>query len=172
MENILDKLSSYSILNNLLQGGIFCYLMDFLFKINLLKDDAIMNICIFYFIGMIMSRIGSIVIEPLLKKVKFVIFADYKDYIIASEKDFDIKILSETNNLYRSILGLLFVLLIVKLYLILVEQCNYLNKIFPTIFIVFLFILFAFSYRKQTKYIKRRVEKVKDERGVVADEHS
>lgn len=48
MENILDKLSSYNILNNLLPGGVFCYLMDFLFKINLLKDDAIMNLCIFY----------------------------------------------------------------------------------------------------------------------------
>ena len=53
-----------------------------------------------------------------------------------------------------------------------VEQCNCLNKIFPTIFIIFLGILFAFSYRKQTKYIKSRVEKVKEEREVTADEHS
>ena len=121
---------------------------------------------------MIMSRIGSIVIEPLFKKIGFIIFADYKDYIVASKKDFEIKVLSETNNLYRSILGLLFTLLIVKLYLSMVEQCNCLNKIFPTIFIIFLGILFAFSYRKQTKYIKSRVEKVKEEREVKADEHS
>ena len=172
MENILDKLSSYNILNNLLPGAVFCYLMDFLFKINLLTDDAIMNLCIVYFIGMIISRIGSIVIEPLFKKMGFIIFADYKDYVVASKKDFDIKVLSETNNLYRSILGLLFSLLIVKLYLIIIEQCSCLNKIFPTIFIILLFILFAFSYRKQTKYIKSRVEKVKGEREAVADEHS
>ena len=131
-----------------------------------------MNLCIFYFLGMIISRIGSIIIEPLFKRIKFIVFADYEDYIIASKEDTEIKILSETNNLYRSILGLSFVLLIIDLYLIIRTQCNYLNTVYSIIFIIFIFILFAFSYQKQTRRIKQRVDKIKNERGVLENERS
>lgn len=164
IENILDKLSSYNILNNLLPGTIFCYLMDYLLKINLFKKDVIVNLCLFYFLGMIVSRIGSVIVEPLLKKCKFVVFANYEDYIYASKEDSKIEILSETNNLYRSILGLSLALLIVKLYLIIIKKYSYLNTFSPIIIIISIFILFAFAYKKQTKYIKQRIEKSKNER--------
>lgn len=146
--------------------------MDFLLKINLFKEDVIVNLCLFYFLGMIVSRIGSVIVEPLLKKCKFIVFANYEDYIYASKEDSKIEILSETNNLYRSILGLSLTLLIVKLYLIIIKQYSYLNTFSPIIIIISIFILFAFAYKKQTKCIKQRVEKLKNERGVLENEHS
>ena len=121
---------------------------------------------------MIVSRIGSVIVEPLLKKCKFVVFANYEDYIYASKEDTMIEILSETNNLYRSILGLALTLLIVKLYLIIIKRYSYLNTFSPIIIIISIFVLFAFAYKKQTKYIKQRVEKSKNERKILENEHS
>lgn len=160
MENFLDKLSSYNLLNNLFPGTIFCYLMNMLLEINLLNEDFIVNIFLFYFIGMIVSRIGSVVVEPTLKKIKFIIFADYSKYVTASRQDPKIDILSETNNTYRSILGVCITLLICKLYLYLINKIDFLIDYSAIIIIISIFILFAFAYRKQTSYIKRRVEKI------------
>lgn len=160
MEKILDKLSSYNLLNNLFPGTIFCYLMNILIGINLLNEDFIVNIFLFYFVGMIVSRIGSVVVEPILRKFKFIIFADYSKYVIASRQDPKIDILSETNNTYRSILGVCITLLICKLYLYLINKITILKDYSSIIIIISIFILFAFAYRKQTSYIKRRVEKI------------
>lgn len=65
-----------------------------------------------YFIGMVISRIGSIFVEDTLKKIKikgkpYLVFADYKQYTTASEANPFIATLSETNNTYRTTISLL-----------------------------------------------------------------
>jgi hypothetical protein len=109
-----------------------------------------------YFLGLVISRVSSIIIEPLLKKIKFVKFAEYKDFVLASESDKKIELLSESNNMYRVFISLFFVLIIIILYEI------FLQDIFVgyTSYIVMigLLILFLFSYRKQTSYITQRIE--------------
>lgn len=164
MEKFLEKLSSYNILNNLLPGTIFCYLTEILFNVNLIKDGIVLNIFIFYFYGIICSRIGSIIVEPLLKKIKikdyqFIEFAKYNDFIDASKKDLKIEILSETNNTYRSILGVCVTLFITTIYTIILEKFKFLKNFSSFIIIFAIFILFVFAYKKQVKYIKDRVIK-------------
>ena len=56
MEKFIEKLSSYNLLNNMLPGVIFCYLIELLFNVNLIKDDVVSNIFIYYFCGMICSK--------------------------------------------------------------------------------------------------------------------
>lgn len=164
MEKFIEKLSSYNILNNMLPGAIFCYLIELLFNINLIKDDIISNIFIYYFCGMICSRTGSIIVEYVLKKIKignyhFIKFVKYDDFLDASKKDPKIEILSETNNTYRSILGVCVVLLITKFYIIILEKLEFLKNFSEYIIIIAIFVLFVLSYKKQTKYITDRVRK-------------
>ncbi|MGU8980064.1 hypothetical protein ACV3WG_15640, partial [Clostridium perfringens] len=99
-----------------------------------------------------------ILIEPLLKKIKFVEFVDYKLFLEASKVDSKISILSETNNMYRTFIALFTLLLIVKLYEYLSIKFVFLNKYLVVIVIILLLILFIVSYRKQVNYIKKRVE--------------
>ena len=105
MTNILEKISSYNILNNILPGVVFIFLWDRLFpqaQFDLNKDGYLENVFIYYFIGMIISRIGSVVIEDIYRKTKFVIYSDDKDYAKAEKLDNKLPILVETNNLYRT----------------------------------------------------------------------
>ena len=87
MENLLkqvfDKISSYNIFNNLYPGIIFCYILKFMFSKIVFTDNWYENLIICYFIGMILNRIGSAVIYPIMKKFK------YKNVPILNEATYD-----------------------------------------------------------------------------------
>jgi len=160
MDKLLEKLTSYNLFNYLLPGIIFSVLLEKITNYSIIQKDIMIEAFLAYFIGLIISRVSSIVIEPVLKKIKFVKFADYKDFVLASESDKKIELLSELNNMYRVFISLFFILIIIVLYEkflqdILVGYTNY-------IAIIGLLILFLFSYKKQTSYITKRIEIFKD----------
>ncbi|EOR19978.1 hypothetical protein A500_19239 [Clostridium sartagoforme AAU1] len=158
MEKFFEQLTSYNILNNLLPGAIFCYLLKYSMNITLLDSDLIGNLFFYYFCGMVISRVGSVIIEPVLKKVKYVKFAEYKDFVKASKKDSKIEVLSESNNMYRTFIALFTILIITKIYYNLSQKFIILNSIWKVLILVILLILFLMSYRKQVNYIKKRVD--------------
>jgi len=162
MQDLIEKLSSYNIFNYLLPGVVFVAVSKSLTKYDFVQEDIVIGVFLYYFIGLVISRIGSIVIEPTLKWVKFVKFSDYRDYIDASNKDKLIEVLSEANNMYRTFLSLFVSLTCLKIYEILSTRIAFLNNLSSEIAIVGLLSLFAFSYRKQTSYITRRVASAKD----------
>ncbi len=162
MNELLNKLSEYHFVQSLVPGMIFTYCSKMFYEINFLTDKPIYDFCVILIIGLIISRIGSIIVEPLLKKIKILNFCKYSNYIEASQKDSIIKNLSETNNLYRVIIATFLVLLVEKLYIFLAEKFTWLNDWFYLIISVLLIVLFIFSYRKQTNYIKQRVDKALD----------
>ena len=163
MEKIIEKMDSYNIFNYLLPGAIFDYMFEILFHMKLVQGNIVENLFVYYFMVMILSRIGSIIIGPICKKIKWVKFADYGDFIKASEKDDMVKLLSEVNNTYRTLLSGGIVLIVFKIYFFIVEKLSISNDINKIIAIVFIVVLFALSYRKQTKYVANRVKKVNEE---------
>lgn len=158
MDKLLEKWSSYNLLNNLIPGSVFCFLLQSICSIDILSDSVVENLFIYYFVGMILSRVGSIVIEPIAKKVKLVSYADYNDYILASKVDPKIDILLETNNLYRTIAACGLLIICVKIYIIAERYFQALSYATSYIIAGLLLVIFLLSYRKQTKYIKKRVE--------------
>lgn len=158
MDKLIEKISSYNVLNNILPGAVFCFLLKVFLKIDILNDGIIEKLFIYYFVGMITSRIGSIIVEPVLIKIKFVIFSPYKDFIIASAKDEKVNVLLETNNTYRTMLSMCLLFLITKIYILFEKNFNWLTKYTGVIVVVFLLIIFTFSYKKQTDYISKRVK--------------
>ncbi|MBA5248739.1 MAG: hypothetical protein FE834_04280 [Gammaproteobacteria bacterium] len=156
MDKLLEKLTSYNLFNYFLPGIIFSVLLEKMTNYSIIHKDIIIEAFLAYFIGLIISRISSIIVEPLLKTLKFVKFADYKDFVLASQSDNEIELLSESNNMYRVFISLFFILITIVLY----EK--FLESIFvgytSYIIIIGLLILFLFSYRKQTSYITKRIE--------------
>lgn len=162
MNELLNKLSEYHFVQSLVPGMIFTYCSKMFYGVNFLTDKPIYDFCVILIIGLIISRVGSLIIEPLLKKIKILNFCNYSEYIKASKKDSTIKNLSETNNLYRVIIATFCVLLVEKFYLDLIEKILWLTDWTYLILSILLIVLFVFSYRKQTHYIKRRIDKVLD----------
>ena len=113
MEKLLEKLSSYQLFNYLFPGVLFINLIDSLTSIHFSFDRVEFTIFLYYISGMILSRIGSVVIEPLYKGFCWVVFAGYKDYVEASKQDSKIDILSMENNTYRTLIASFVALLLV-----------------------------------------------------------
>lgn len=162
MNHLLEKLSSYNIFNYLLPGVVFVAISSSLTGYNLIQDDVFIAFFLYYFIGLVISRIGSVVVEPALKRLKFVQFSEYRDYITAAEKDKLIEVLSEANNMYRTFLSLFLCLAGLKAFEVLTGYYPILGYWLPAIIVIGLFFLFAFSYRKQTGYVSRRVSSAND----------
>lgn len=159
MEKFLNKLSEYHFIQTLVPGIIFTYFSNLFYKVNFLTDRPLYDFSVILIIGLIISRIGSLFVELILRKTKIINFSNYSEYIEASLKDPLIKNLSKTNNLYRAIIAAFLVLLMEKWYLFLASKIPALND--WSYFIIFVLIIgiFIFAYRKQTYYINKRIDK-------------
>lgn len=167
MDDLIKRLSSYHILNYILTGVVFLFFLQNMFSFDLNLGKTIVEDCfIYYFIGIVLSRIGSLSIEKIALKVKFIEYSNYDDFINAEKKDPKINILIETNNFYRTNIAIFLVLFLIKTIFLLssssqiVEIENDISQLLFYISSIFLFIFFLLSYRKQTAYIVKRIESV------------
>ncbi len=158
MNTLLEKLSSYNIFNYLFPGVVFVIIAEALTSYSFIQEDIILGLILYYFIGLVISRIGSIVIEPILKRTKFLLFADYSDFIAALKADTKIELFSEINNMYRTLCSLFLVLITIRVYEEVAIVLPMVDKWSVEFLTLALFILFLLSYRKQTQYIKKRIE--------------
>ena len=165
LAQIVEKISSYNIVNNLYPGILFVYVLKIMFGTNLLSNNWFENLIVFYFVGMVLSRIGSIIIEPVMKKIKIIKYAPYQDYVKASSIDPLVDTLSETNNTYRTLLSTFICAFVYKLGVSINEVClknkiTFLQENKDWILLTLLILLFVLSYVKQTSYVRKRVESV------------
>lgn len=158
MKELLDKLSSYNIFNYLFPGVVFVIILSKISEINLVQKDMLTGAFLYYFIGLIISRIGSLFIEPFLKWINFLKFSDYSKFVSASKLDSKIDLFSEVNNMYRTLCSLLLLLVISKGYNSYLSELSFFKNYGSFLIILLLLILFVFAYKKQTKYITKRVE--------------
>lgn len=161
MKELLDKLTSYNLFNYLLPGVLFGVVINSFTKYTIPLDNVIVGAFVCYFIGLVVSRFGSLIIEPLLKKIGFIKFADYSDFIASSKKDTKIELFSEVNNMYRTLSSLIVLSLLLKFYEFLEKKISGLSEWSLYILLVLLLTMFLLSYRKQTKYISKRIEENK-----------
>lgn len=174
IKNLVEKISSYDILNNLFPGVIFCSIVERTTRLHFLLE-RLGGFVFILFCRNDYKPYGSIFIEKILKSIKvrnkktkekdkFLKFAPYGDYIEASEANSFIKVLNETNNTYRTIIAMLVVVMGAKLYdWLLYDLIDDLgvagsNSVF-LIACLLITMLFIHSYKKQTDYIRGRVEK-------------
>ena len=114
MKEIINKLSSYNLFNYLLPGTVLVALTEAFTSFSFPQVDLLIALFLYYFIGLIISRIGSLFVEPFLRWTRFIRFADYEDYVEASKSDSTIETLSEQNNMYRTLCCLPIILIFLK----------------------------------------------------------
>jgi hypothetical protein len=157
MTELFDKISSYNLFNYLLPGVLFAVVASKLTHYSFLGYEVVVAAFLYYFIGLVVSRFGSLVVEPLFRFTGFVKFYDYKSFIAACKKDPKIELLSEVNNMFRTLCSLFVLLVLLKLYEQLGVRWPLLERFHVIALIVLLFVTFAFSYRKQTEYVNKRI---------------
>lgn len=158
VKELLDKISSYNIFNNLLPGILYVVLLNEFFNINLIQEQFFIGIFLYYFIGLFISRIGSLIVEPLLIKMKILRFSEYSEYILACERDSKLERLSESNNMYRTLISLALAILLSRLYLFISVKFELSKSIEFYLLSFLILVTFIFAYIKQTNYITSRIQ--------------
>jgi hypothetical protein len=157
MEELLKKLSSYNIFNYLLPGIVFVVLTKEILGFSLYIDNIVLGVFYYYFFGLIISRVGSVLVEPLLKKLRIVSFLEYPRFLKASKADKKIETLSESNNMFRTIIALVLCLGILQLVLWVSDKIPGGKGTIIFILLGLLLLLFILAYRKQSAYITKRI---------------
>ena len=159
LQQLIDKLSQYSFLTNILPGAVLMITLKYFVGYDFIIDDNwFLTGVMFYFAGMVCNRFSSLLIKPLLEALHIVKPLPYKDYISGEKKDTKILTLNTDNNAYRAYIAVFCISLLAYLYKHLLSRINFFIDYQWPIVIVLLILLFVFSYRKQTKNIKDRIE--------------
>lgn len=168
LNNVIEKISSYEIFNNIIPGVIYSVFTENLTRFRITTENVFMNIVLLYFIGLVIGRIGSIFSDFIgwcFRKLgwkSFLNFASYSDYIRVESKDDKgrIRNLVMISNMYRTFASLSFCLIFtVALDMMwLSVLADYRCKMVAIItFFAFLVVLFTLSYKKQAEYITKRI---------------
>jgi hypothetical protein len=158
LKELSDKISSFNIFNYLLPGILFVVIAKELTGMDLILTRHLLGVFLYYFIGMVICLFGSLVIEPLLQRLNFVKFIDYKSFILAARNDDQLELLSHINNIYQSMVSLSVLLIVVKAYSYVKYALAIPNSISIIFALIGIIVLFLFSYRKQAMHIARRIE--------------
>lgn len=158
LASFLGRISNYNLLTNLIPGAILCVLLKYLVGYDFMNVGALELLVIFYFVGMVNGRIGSLIVEWFLKKIHLVTFREHKLFVAAEQKDKKIVSLTETNNMYRSMISVAFTAIVIKLYHVGVDLNWDFGNVTDWVVLGAMLVLFAIAYRKQTKYIVSRID--------------
>lgn len=158
MSSIIEKLGSYQIFTNLFPGAFFGLGLRFFLYLEFPTKNVGEDLIIYYLMGLIISRIGSLVVEPLLRRIRFLEFASYNDFVSASKIDVKIDTLSEINNYMRSLLTSAILFPIIGGLQKLTQKCPWFSCSWKWVLLILILIIFLFSYKKQTNYVRKRVE--------------
>jgi hypothetical protein len=150
-----ENFSAYDFVNNFIPGAIFGVLVSEFSKFNFLYADSIVSGAVFFSIGIVLSRIGSLVVGPFLDIFNSETQNSYEEYVDAASKDAKIDKLSETRNMYRCIVtALIASSIFIVLYF---EKSEVVTPTQLTLAFLFCIILFSYAYLKQGKYIEKRI---------------
>lgn len=158
MESILQNISEYRLLNNLIPGGFFVGVLSWAGGWASNEVNFIFILAISYVAGAILSRLGSIIVEPIAKKVFKVEFSSYDDYCQAEKRYPKLTTLNTENNIFRTFVVMSACLLlgapIIGLFGMGDGRALSLLVIASALSVV----IFMLAYIKQTNYIVGRIK--------------
>lgn len=165
MDGILEKLDSYNILTNLLPGAFFVLALRYLLGLEFPVNSVAEEVFLYYFVGLVINRLGSLITEPLLIKSGFVKFAPHPDFLAACSLNSKINSLSEMNDHFRNLLTGTACIPAVWAAKLLAESWKFFDENWKCFLVLGLGILFLLSYRKQTAYVRKHVEQALEPKG-------
>jgi hypothetical protein len=161
MTDLLGKLSTYHFFNYLLPGAVFSMLAQRLSLVEM-PSDVVEQFVWFYFVGLILSRIGSLLVEPALIKLKIIEYGCYEDYLYAHERDAKLELMVEVSNTYRTLATGFIALIFCVAYFGIVRAFGFSTSLQHFLFLGLLAVLFLLSLKKQAMFVTKRVKYQKD----------
>lgn len=154
MDEVINKISAYDLLNALIPGGALTLSLKFFGYLDIDATNALYLLVLAYILGLVGSRVGSLVLEPIAKNQNWV-KRDYENYTKAQKDDDRLLNLTTIANMYRTLAGSIVVLAVLALgSLVPIDYRHWLYIGYG----IACFLLFFCGWVKQERYVARRVD--------------
>lgn len=154
---MFDKLDAYNLIANLVPGAALVYALHFsgFPAPNPEKIGAFLLTA--FVVGVATNRLGSLVLDPILRRVGFLHQKDYQAFLGPEKDDAKLETLVANSGLYRTFVtaGLVYLILLAinwMLEAIGIET----NSVFIP-FVALGMVIFLFAFQKEDDYIRTRM---------------
>ncbi len=158
--NVLEKISSYNLITNLIPGAVLTEAFRAAgFPVVNSSSFAAWTV-LAYMLGLVSNRLGALATK--IKALGGARKNRYEDFVKASIEDKKLEILVETANGYRTFIGacIIFSLVNVSNYFVRINDNSW--ALYTALLLASLFIIFTTSYRRQNLFIEKRVRRICD----------
>jgi hypothetical protein len=153
---VFDKLDAYNLVANLVPGAALTYALHFS-KFPTPSPDALGAFLLVAFVaGVTVNRLGSLLLDPLLRKWKFLKPKNYLSFLTREKQDTKLDTLVANSGLYRTFFTAGFVYLTALGWSQLNIQVS--NETMFTLFVIGGMAVFLFALRKEDGYIHARIQ--------------
>ncbi len=157
MNDLLKQLSSYNLFTNLFPGAAFCVMLSEFFGHPLILENLFAAFFFYYFVGIVISRVGSLLVEPIFRLLHVIEPQSYEDYVIGASVDAELKTLSESSAVYRTLVALPICMGVYQLGYMIADQNSLSPLARACVLFASLFVLFTAAYWKQSRYVSKRI---------------
>lgn len=160
LTKLLEKVSHYEIVNNLIPGAALCFILSYI-GYPILDHDFGKCVIVCYLMGVVNSRFSSLFVEWLFRKSHFIEWRNYDLYCRAKKEKPFVGTLLEIANMYRAFVSVFIISLAAYGLMLLSGKWLWLSQNSTWVLLVLALVLFAFSYRKQTnEYVVKNIDEV------------
>lgn len=159
---MFDKLDAYNLVANLVPGAALVYALNFSKFPTPSPDDLGAFLLVSFVAGVMTNRLGSLVLDPLLRNLKFLHKKDYKAFVLSQRVDPKLDTIVANTGLYRTFVAaaLIFIFLLISDGLI--DYFMLSGEVVFIMFVVMGLLVSLFALRKEDNYIHERIS-AKDE---------
>jgi hypothetical protein len=153
---MFDKLDAYNLVANLVPGAALTYALHFSDFPTPPPDKLGAFLLVAFVAGVTANRLGSLILDPILRRSKFLKPKDYRSFLIREKRDQKLDALVANSGLYRTFFTAGFIYLIALILSQLTADVS--NQTLLTTFVVGGMAVFLFALRKEDGYIHSRIE--------------
>jgi hypothetical protein len=158
---MFEKLDAYDVVANLVPGAALTYALHFSKFPTPAPNDWAAFLLVAFVAGVTTNRLGSLVLDPLLRRIRFLKQKNYESFVTSEKDDKKLETLVSNHGLYRTFFtaGLVYLTLVGLSHLF--PAIAAADQIVFGLFVVAGMIVFLFAFRKEDGYIHTRIEAAK-----------
>lgn len=159
---MFDKLDAYNLVANLVPGAALTYALHFSKFPTPPPTEIGAFLLVAFVAGVTANRLGSLILDPLLRRWKFLKPKDYRSFLMREKGDVKLDALVANSGLYRTFFttGSLYLLAVMSAPLV----TGVSSQMLFVIFVIGGMVVFLFALRKEDGYIHSRIEADKEAR--------
>ena len=159
---MFDKFDTYNFVANLIPGALLAFGLHAAGLPVPSPQKVVAFVVVAFALGAICNRLGALVLDPALRKIKALPPKNYQAYVVASKKDAKLEVIVENANLYRTFATAGILYFVIRVGYDLSKRLNLGEYALTSIVVISSVVVFILAFRREDLYITQRLSRRSD----------